>query len=265
MPLLPGRYGLGYRPDREDARDERFAPGFAAAPLSLGTVGSIMRGLAPVQDQGNTSSCVAHAIRTALVIREMLMGVETVVEPSRLALYWNARAQHGGQRNDAGTYIRDAFKVLQRIGVADESKHPFSTFTLKVNKQPPVRSYIEGHARAGGKYARLASFGDERIGEIRNALSLGLPVVFGTSVDRVFQEHRGPGVLGRPRNALLGGHAMCIVGDDDKREAFLVQNSWGTGWGDLGFAWLDYGWFTWTMTRDLWVVDGWRNIQTAAT
>ncbi len=39
-----------------------------------------------------------------------------------------------------------------------------------------------------------------------------------------------------------GGHAMVIIGYDNYKEggAFLVQNSWGTGWGDNGYFWIRY-------------------------
>ena len=36
------------------------------------------------------------------------------------------------------------------------------------------------------------------------------------------------------------GHAMCVIGYDDDRQAFLVQNSWGTQWGKNGRFWLPY-------------------------
>ncbi len=32
----------------------------------------------------------------------------------------------------------------------------------------------------------------------------------------------------------FGGHAVCLVGYT--AEHFIVRNSWGTGWGDKGFA-----------------------------
>jgi C1A family cysteine protease len=44
-----------------------------------------------------------------------------------------------------------------------------------------------------------------------------------------------------------GGHAICVVGyTKDKR--FIVRNSWGTNWGDDGFAYaseayIDAGFF----------------------
>lgn len=39
-----------------------------------------------------------------------------------------------------------------------------------------------------------------------------------------------------------GGHAMCIIGYDDKKGngAFEVINSWGTSWGVGGYFWISY-------------------------
>lgn len=39
---------------------------------------------------------------------------------------------------------------------------------------------------------------------------------------------------------VVSGHAMCVIGYDDDKQAFLVQNSWGTGWGKNGRFWLPY-------------------------
>ncbi len=36
---------------------------------------------------------------------------------------------------------------------------------------------------------------------------------------------------------------MAIVGYDDRKSAFLVQNSWGTRWGDRGYCWIHYDLF----------------------
>ena len=40
-----------------------------------------------------------------------------------------------------------------------------------------------------------------------------------------------------------GGHAFTIVGYDDKKMAFKISNSWGTEWGEKGFAWISYDLF----------------------
>lgn len=38
----------------------------------------------------------------------------------------------------------------------------------------------------------------------------------------------------------MAAHAVAIVGYDDTKSAWLIQNSWGTGWGCNGQAWIDY-------------------------
>jgi C1A family cysteine protease len=43
--------------------------------------------------------------------------------------------------------------------------------------------------------------------------------------------------------SLLGGHAVPLIGYDDTKQAFLVQNSWGTSWGNNGFFYLPYSVF----------------------
>jgi hypothetical protein len=61
-----------------------------------------------------------------------------------------------------------------------------------------------------------------------------------------------------------GGHAVLAVGYSRTKRAFLVQNSWGEGWGIQeqglkGCFWLPYNWFEvkhsgWAVTHDFWVI-----------
>jgi cathepsin K len=34
-------------------------------------------------------------------------------------------------------------------------------------------------------------------------------------------------------------HAIVLVGWDDSKKAWLLRNSWGTGWGEKGYMWID--------------------------
>ncbi len=54
----------------------------------------------------------------------------------------------------------------------------------------------------------------------------------------------------------FGGHAMCVVGYDDKKYggSFLIMNSWGQEWGNNGFAWVRYGDFQ-TFVREAYGVN----------
>ncbi len=40
---------------------------------------------------------------------------------------------------------------------------------------------------------------------------------------------------------IVGYHALLLVGWDDAAQAWLVRNSWGSGWGNDGYLWLGYG------------------------
>ena len=41
----------------------------------------------------------------------------------------------------------------------------------------------------------------------------------------------------------MGGHAMCVIGYDDRKfgGAFQIMNSWGPEWGKNGVGWVRYG------------------------
>lgn len=39
----------------------------------------------------------------------------------------------------------------------------------------------------------------------------------------------------------FGGHAVCVVGFDDNKGAWLCKNSWSKHWGIEGFFWIKYG------------------------
>jgi C1A family cysteine protease len=43
-----------------------------------------------------------------------------------------------------------------------------------------------------------------------------------------------------PSSGVAGGHCIVIVGYDDSKQAWLIRNSWGTGWGMNGYCWFGY-------------------------
>ena len=90
----------------------------------------------------------------------------------------------------------------------------------------------------------MARVDTRSIDDIKGQIANGNPVVAAFRIDAAFQEHRGSRVYrssGNPGASQDDSlHAMAIIGYDDARQAIRLINSWGRGWGDRGFAWLDY-------------------------
>jgi len=76
---------------------------------------------------------------------------------------------------------------------------------------------------------------------IKQAIYTYGAVQVGVYVDRWFQAYTG-GVLTKcKKNATYTNHAVILCGWDDAKGAWLMKNSWGTGWGEDGFMWIPYG------------------------
>lgn len=75
---------------------------------------------------------------------------------------------------------------------------------------------------------------------VKSQLARSTPVIFAIRSGPRLSAHHGDGVFDTPEETPGIGHAMVAVGYDDARKAFRIQNSWGKGWGDNGYAWYAY-------------------------
>lgn len=249
---------MGWIKDAPDDRDRSYAaPRVGALPERF----SLRRNVQQILDQGNTSSCVAHAYAQAIAVCEDLAGLP--YDPiSRLYLYSCARAVTGDERADGGTYLRSGAKALQLMGAPPEDSWPFRE--SQVNSIPGLGAHMLAHPRRNGRYARIAGSGEQRLHACRAAIASGQPFVFGTTVAESIFDYEG-GVIDRPADSdpIAGGHALCCVGYSP--EGFLIANSWGPSWGVQGFCWLSNDYMAWSETSDLWIVEGWKRITDART
>ena len=55
----------------------------------------------------------------------------------------------------------------------------------------------------------------------------------------------------KPKEQLLGGHAVLAVGYDDTKQWLIVRNSWGTSWGVKGYFYMPYTVFN-KLVMDMW-------------
>jgi hypothetical protein len=62
----------------------------------------------------------------------------------------------------------------------------------------------------------------------------GVPVIFAMRYGRRLIDHKGDGVVSQ--EGPFSEHTMTVIGFDDARKAFRIQNSFGRAWGDGGYA-----------------------------
>ncbi len=75
--------------------------------------------------------------------------------------------------------------------------------------------------------------------ELKKALIEHGPISAGIVFDSCFQDYKA-GVFNE-KNLQDINHVVLLVGWDDKKQAWLIKNSYGESWGENGFAWVKYG------------------------
>ncbi|MEK7434385.1 MAG: C1 family peptidase [Cyanobacteriota bacterium] len=201
----------------------------------------------PVGDQGNIGSCTAFSmVKGVREAWENKQG-QSFVPLSALHFYYKERELDGNPGEDTGSTITQGMNVLQKIGVATEASWPY--ITTKFTVEPPASANATAAAYKMKKAVKLRN-----LDEFKAALDAGRPVAFGFRVYESFMKSKG-GVIPMPNTAsekLLGGHAVTAFGYDDAKEVVIVRNSWSAKWGDQGYCYMPYGYFTKGLAMDAW-------------
>lgn len=160
---------------------------------------------------------------------------------------------------EGGSNIGKALRDLEGNGTLPLSEFPYSD--KHCQRQPSSTEFGRAQQYAIEGYRRLSSVYSTRSLHIavRRALAQGHPVVIGMLVGESFMKYNPSyqtwrataeevalyNRIGRDQMYQIegfGGHAMSVVGYDDDRDggAFHIMNSWGSNWGDRGYAWVKY-------------------------
>jgi len=238
--------------DTPDLRDYVFCSSAYKTAAHLPIKVNLRSGCSPVVNQGELGSCTANAIASGLGEYLLNKNKQPWVALSRLFLYWQERNMEGTVNEDCGASIRDGMKVLNQIGVCPEADWPYdiSTFT----NPPTDKEIADAAAYKVAEYHRITS-----LDRLKAALAEGLPVVIGIEVFESFEsdEVASNGIIPMPAETEqdMGGHAVLVVGYDDSQSMLIVRNSWGYTWGDLGYFYLPYDYFT-KYASDCWTSRG---------
>ena len=201
----------------------------------------------PVYHQGSLGSCTAQALCAA----------HAVCDPdfigSRLFLYYNERLLHNNTGEDTGASVEDGVRCMEKYGICTEMSYPYiiENFT----KPPPPECYTDALLHQAVKVKQI----EPTLLEMKKCLASGVPFVCGIGIYKSFEDPRveRTGVVDLPKEGerLLGGHAVLVVGYNDKAQRFLVRNSWGMFWGDSGHFSVPYEYLTSDKyCSDLWAI-----------
>jgi C1A family cysteine protease len=250
--------GTGWLRDPHDPLQHPFyeTPRTEEPPKSV----DLSRHVVRILDQGNTSSCVAHAYAYAIMITESQARLP--YEPiSRLYLYSNARALTSDQKHDDGTYLRSGARALAVMGAPPEYAMPFDE--RKINESPGIGAHMLAHPRRGAIDRKILATGIPRINAVKRALEAGHPVTLGLDLERSFITHNDESVIEVPSSdaALIGGHAVCLCGYDEDGPEF--PNSWTKTWGNGGFGRVSWEYIASPYCADLHIVTAWDRLREA--
>jgi C1A family cysteine protease len=250
-------FKMGWLPDLPDARDFQYS-----APLKvmqkLPAKTDLRSKCPPVYNQGRLGSCTAHALSAAFQVGQKIQGKPTW-EPSRLFIYYNERVAIHTETVDSGAFLRDGIKSLNKQGVCKETEWTYDENPgagKKFAQKPPASCYANALSNQILSYQRLAN----NIQILKGCLAEGYPFVFGFTVYDSFMSAavRNSGIMPMPdlsKEHVVGGHAVIAVGYDDTKQALLIRNSWGTGWGIGGYFWMPYAYATNTnLADDFWTI-----------
>jgi C1A family cysteine protease len=185
-------------------------------------------------DQGRQNSCVAWAVAYTRSYEEyvenLARGRDSSVTFSPSFIY--NQINFG---RDGGARIPDALALLARRGAAPLSQMPYREGDFRSR---PSQAVLTSARRYRTHEWRRESTYD--IGQLRADIAAGFPVIVAARVDSSFIRLRGGEVWSDTIAAGNRAHTMVAIGYDDARGAFKVINSWGPGWADGGYGWIDY-------------------------
>ncbi len=187
----------------------------------------------PIFDQRGEGSCTAQAGAGAYSF--LLKQRGTTFNGSRNFLYYAERLIDGDIFKDAGSSLHTCAKALIKYGICEERLWPY--MKLDMFLEPTSTCWKSGFGHRIASYKVLKTLDDMKI-----CLQSGSPFIFGATIYESFESTNQSGLIAMPKpdEAILGGHALIILGYIEDKKVFIGRNSWGSGWGAGGYFYLPY-------------------------
>lgn len=193
----------------------------------------------PVTSQGSEGSCVSFAIGYYLRSAEHYYQTgatsyshsSNIVSPEYLF-----NQTKSDPSNCTGSTLLAALNLLKSNGVCTWQSMPYSS-SNGCSLMPTTEQNAEA---ANYKITNYSTLYTSDMSTVKALLNAKHPLYISFNVDSYFY-YAGPGFIWKSfSGTFYGQHAVVICGYDDAKHAYKVVNSWGAGWGDSGYSWIDY-------------------------
>lgn len=188
------------------------------------------------RDQGDQGSCVGWAVGYAArayysqaVERKSLRDRANI--PSPAYIFNSIRIDR--PNCEGGSSIYKALNLLKN-GSLSLKAFPYS------DKSCPRPSSQQEANATGFRIADWRYVNHENLDQVKGELAQGNPVIISMKTRKGFHRLRGNRVYDKDNTESTGFHAITVTGYDERKQAFRLINSWGTRWGDKGYAWMSY-------------------------
>ncbi|MCB9101773.1 MAG: C1 family peptidase [Anaerolineales bacterium] len=228
---------FGCRFDQYDPRDFRYT----ALPVALPTYVDNRAQVARIMNQNPEGSCTGHAVCGAAEFHYWRKTGKKVDLSQRWA-YRKARENDPWPgENYHGSTTRAAVKAWANFGICEEEFWPYDAY--QVSDDSPDFNLVEweGTPKEGAienalKYPMLSYSRCYGSFEIKHAIHEHGVVIVGAVVHSGWNIWGADTIKYDQSISEWGGHAFILVGYHEIEKVYYVANSWGTDWGDAGFA-----------------------------
>jgi GH24 family phage-related lysozyme (muramidase) len=134
----------------------------------------------------------------------------------------------------SGTSLKAALDIARKFGCVRDSVLPFKLGQLYPGKSNTFYA-IASQLRIMN-YFNLTDPPESRMTRRKNWIAMNGPILTRLNIDSTWDNvsKNNPHLSIYKPNTARGGHAIALVGYTE--EYFIVRNSWGSLWGDKGFA-----------------------------
>ena len=207
---------------------------------------SLLRFAPERQNQGKQGSCVAWS--SGYAARSIVESASTAKDPNSVAFSPAFLYNQIGMDGCQGSFINKAMEFMTQKGAVPFNDFPYDE--TNCSRQPTNQLLSVASQNKMHGFNRLTE-GDGvnnlSLRAIKEHLAKDAPVVIGMMVGGTFMEGMMGQKLWHPTNkdynqTGFGGHALCVIGYDDRLEggSFQIMNSWGKEWGENGIGWIRY-------------------------